>query len=96
MRLRLRALAVALFTLPLSLAVAPSAHAADPTTMTSGFYVDPDSSPKRWVAANHGDGRAGAINASIANTPMARWFGSWSGAVGTATGAYAGAADRVD
>ncbi|WP_225098941.1 glycoside hydrolase family 6 protein [Streptomyces sp. CoH27] len=94
MRRRLRALVAASFALPLALAVAPSAHAADPTTMTSGFYVDPDSSVKRWVAANPGDGRAPAINASIANTPMAHWFGSWSGTIGTATGAYTGAADH--
>ncbi|MER6679870.1 glycoside hydrolase family 6 protein [Streptomyces olivaceoviridis] len=96
MRRRLRILVAALFALPSALAVAPSAHAADPTTMTSGFYVDPDSSAKRWVAANPGDGRASAINASIANTPMARWFGSWSGTIGTATGAFAGAADHSD
>ncbi|GAA2250317.1 hypothetical protein GCM10010145_17170 [Streptomyces ruber] len=96
MRRRLRALAAALFALPLAFAAAPSAHAADPTTMTSGFYVDPDSSAKRWVAANPGDGRAAAINASIANTPMARWFGSWSGTIGTATGAYVGEADPRD
>ena len=96
MRRRLRALAAALFALPLALAAAPSAHAADPTTMTSGFYVDPDSSAKRWVAANPGDGRAPAINASLANTPMAHWFGSWSGTIGTATGAYVGAADSQD
>ncbi|WBO61561.1 glycoside hydrolase family 6 protein [Streptomyces camelliae] len=92
MRHRLRALVASFFALPLALAVAPSAHAADPTTMTSGFYVDPDSSAKRWVAANPGDGRASAINASIADTPMAHWFGSWSGTIGTATGSYAGAA----
>ncbi|MGO4752788.1 glycoside hydrolase family 6 protein, partial [Streptomyces sp. 2MCAF27] len=96
MRRRLRVLVAALFTLPLALAIAPSAHAADPTTMTNGFYVDPDSSAKRWVAANPGDGRAPAINASLANTPMARWFGSWSGTIGTATGAYAGAAASKD
>lgn len=96
MRRRMRMLVAALFALPSALALAPSAHAADPTTMTSGFYVDPDSSAKRWVAANPGDGRAPAINASIANTPMARWFGSWSGTIGTATGAYAGAADYSD
>ncbi|MGW4598009.1 glycoside hydrolase family 6 protein [Streptomyces sp. NPDC004457] len=96
MRRRMRILVAALFALPSALALAPSAHAADPTTMTSGFYVDPDSSAKRWVAANPGDGRAPAINASIANTPMARWFGSWSGTIGTATGAYAGAADYSD
>lgn len=93
---RLRAMAAALSALPLAFVAAPSAHAADPTTMTSGFYVDPDSSPKRWVAANPADGRAAAINASIANTPMARWFGSWSGSVGAATGAYVGAADYRD
>ncbi|MGW6393227.1 glycoside hydrolase family 6 protein [Streptomyces sp. NPDC055103] len=96
MRRRFRALAAAFLALPLSLAVAPSAHAADPTTMSSGFYVDPNSTPKQWAAANPVDGRAPAINASIANTPMARWFGSWSGTIGTATGAYVGAADQGD
>lgn len=88
-RRRLLTLVAALSSLPLALATAPSAHAADPTTMTNGFYVDPHSSAKRWVAANQGDGRAPAINASIANTPTARWFGSWSSTIGTATGAYA-------
>ena len=52
--------------------------------------------PKRWVAANPGDGRAAAINASIANTPMARWFGYWSGDIGTATGATSARADSGD
>ena len=56
MRSRLLALAAALSALPLALAAAPSAHAADPTTMTNGFYADPDSSAKRWAAANPGDG----------------------------------------
>ncbi|MEE1784521.1 glycoside hydrolase family 6 protein [Streptomyces sp. SP17BM10] len=69
-----------------------SAHAADPTGMTHGFYVDPDSSAKRWVDANPGDGRAPAIRSSIAAVPMARWFGNWSGTIGTATGAFVGAA----
>ncbi|MER5475870.1 glycoside hydrolase family 6 protein [Streptomyces sp. NPDC002734] len=96
MRRRFRTLLAAFSALPLALAAAPSAHAADPTTLTSGFYVDPDSSAKRWTAANPGDGRAAAINSSIANTPMARWFGSWSGTIGTATGAFAGAADSRD
>jgi endoglucanase len=96
MRRRIRALVAALAALPMALAVAPPAHAADPTTMTSGFYVDPNSSAKQWVAANPGDGRAPAIDTFVANTPTARWFGAWSGAIGTATGAYAGAADRAD
>ncbi|NUO42277.1 MAG: endoglucanase, partial [Streptomyces sp.] len=93
---RLRTLTAALCALPLAFAAAPSAHAADPTTMTSGFYADPNSTAKQWVTANPGDGRAPAINAAIANTPMARWFGSWSGTIGTATGAYVGAADQAD
>ncbi|WP_318211690.1 glycoside hydrolase family 6 protein [Streptomyces sp. SJL17-1] len=96
MRRRIRALAAAFLALPLALAAAPSAHAADPTTMTSGFYVDPNSTAKQWVAANPGDGRTPAINGSLANTPQARWFGAWSGTIGTATGAYVGAADHAD
>ncbi|MFH8289969.1 glycoside hydrolase family 6 protein [Streptomyces sp. NPDC018059] len=96
MRRRLLTLLAALSALPLTLAAAPSAQAADPTSMTNGFYVDPDSSARRWVAANPRDGRAPAIDAAIAKTPMARWFGSWSGTIGTATGAYAGAADARD
>lgn len=91
-----RLVAAALLALPLTLTTAPSAQAADPTTLTSGFYVDPHSNAKNWVAANPGDGRAPAIDAAIANTPMARWFGSWSGAIGTATGSYVGAADYWD
>ncbi|MDG5802332.1 glycoside hydrolase family 6 protein [Streptomyces ossamyceticus] len=96
MRRRFRTLMAALCALPLALAAAPSAHAADPTSMTSGFYVDPDSSAKRWVAANPRDGRASAINNSLANTPMARWFGSWSGSIGSATSSFTGAADSRD
>ncbi|RKT19899.1 endoglucanase [Streptomyces sp. 1114.5] len=69
-----------------ALAVAPV------PTLTDGFYVDPDSSAQQWVNANRADGRAPAIQASIANVPTARWFGNWSGAIGTATGAYVGAA----
>ncbi|MFI9364465.1 glycoside hydrolase family 6 protein [Kitasatospora sp. NPDC053057] len=69
-----------------------TAYAADPTTMTSGFYVDPNSSAQQWLNANPGDGRAPAIRSSIANVPTARWFGNWSGTIGTATGAFVGAA----
>ncbi|MFE4258839.1 glycoside hydrolase family 6 protein [Streptomyces sp. NPDC056883] len=72
------------------------AHAADPTTMTSGFYTDPDNSALRWAHANPGDGRAAAIRTSIADAPAARWFGNWSGDIAAATGAYAGRADSAD
>jgi endoglucanase len=96
MRRKLRALTAALLALPLALAVAPSGHAAGPALKANGFYVDPNSSAKQWVAANPNDGRASAINNSLANTPAARWFGSWSGSIGTAAGSYAGAAANAN
>ncbi|MEU5386707.1 glycoside hydrolase family 6 protein [Kitasatospora cineracea] len=86
------ALLAGLLATGLALTDAGPAYAADPTTMTSGFYVDPDNSALRWADANPGDGRAAAIRANIANTPAARWFGNWSGDIGTATGAYVGRA----
>ncbi|GGV38525.1 glucanase [Kitasatospora herbaricolor] len=94
MRRPSRPTAAILLALPLVLAAPTAAH-ADPVSSTSGFYVDPDSSAAAWAAANPSDGRAAAIKASIAAVPMARWFGNWSGAIGTATGAYVGAAQAA-
>ncbi|MEU0488874.1 glycoside hydrolase family 6 protein [Nocardiopsis sp. NPDC006139] len=99
MRRLTRSIAAAILALPLALAVAPPANAAragDPVSMTSGFYVDPASTPGAWAAANPHDGRAAAITSSIASVPMARWFGSWSGSIGPATGSYVGRADQQD
>ncbi|GHB01962.1 MULTISPECIES: glycoside hydrolase family 6 protein [Streptomyces] len=96
MRLFPRVLTAALLALPLALVASPPAQAADPTTLTSGFYVDPNSSPALWVAATPSDGRAPAVRDNVATKPMARWFGNWSGTIGTATGAYVGAADARD
>ncbi|MEU8460509.1 glycoside hydrolase family 6 protein [Streptomyces sp. NPDC029003] len=90
------ALLAGALTAGLALLNAGPAYAADPTTMTSGFYTDPDNSALRWANANPGDGRAAAIRMSIANTPAARWFGNWSGDIGSATGAYVGRADSYD
>ncbi|NUR71061.1 MAG: endoglucanase [Hamadaea sp.] len=67
-----------------------------PLDLTSGFYVDPDSNPAVWVRNNGGDSRAAQINAAIATKPMARWFGAWSGDIGTAVGSFVGAADAAD
>ncbi|MEP7765935.1 glycoside hydrolase family 6 protein [Sanguibacter sp. 25GB23B1] len=96
MRLALRpplfAVAVA-FAVALGTVTAAPASAADPRDLTDGFYVDPDSTVLQWADANPWDGRSIAIRTSIAQQPMARWFGSWSGTIGTATGAYVGAAD---
>ncbi|TDC11373.1 endoglucanase [Streptomyces sp. 8K308] len=99
MRKLLRGAVAALLALPLLLTSSPSAQAApasNPLAMTSGFYVDPNSSPAVWAAANPGDGRASAIRNSIANTPMARWFGSWSGDIRSAVNSYVGAAQSAD
>jgi endoglucanase len=93
---RPRTFAAALaLAIPAVLLVAPAAH-ADPVGQTSGFYVNPQSSPAAWVAANPGDGRAAAIRAQIAQRPMASWFGNWSGDIAGAVGRYVGAADAVD
>ncbi|MFE0464421.1 glycoside hydrolase family 6 protein [Kitasatospora sp. NPDC058965] len=91
-RRRLSLLVAASLTALLATVHPGTAYAADPTTLTHGFYVDPGSSAQQWVNANPGDGRAAAIRSSIANVPTARWFGNWSGTIGTATGAFVGAA----
>lgn len=73
--LALTAVAVAAMIVPTA-AAPTSALAASPASLTSGFYVDPSSSPAAWVAANPTDGRNGAIKTSVAQMPMAHWFGS--------------------
>ncbi|MFI2291952.1 glycoside hydrolase family 6 protein [Streptomyces niveus] len=88
--------AFACLLLPLGTVQADAGVLADPTGMTSGFYTDPNSTPAAWVSANPSDGRAPAIRDNIASRPMARWFGSWSGDIGTAVGSYVGAADAAD
>ncbi|SDT14899.1 glycoside hydrolase family 6 protein [Actinoplanes derwentensis] len=90
-----RTLAALALAVPAVLLGAPAAH-ADPISQTSGFYVNPYSSPASWAAANPGDGRAAAIRTSIAQKPMASWFGNWSGDIGSAVGGYVGAADAAD
>ncbi|WP_410657280.1 glycoside hydrolase family 6 protein [Amycolatopsis sp. lyj-112] len=65
----------------------------------NGFYVDPQTSAARWVAANPNDGRAAVIRDRIANVPQARWFtttntGTVRGQVDAFVGAAA-AANRI-
>lgn len=90
-----RAIAALALTVPAVLVGAPAAH-ADPVSQTSGFYVNPYSSPASWAAANPNDGRAAAIRTAIAQKPMASWFGNWSGDIAGAVGNYTGAADAAD
>ncbi|MER5996950.1 glycoside hydrolase family 6 protein [Nonomuraea angiospora] len=67
-----------------------------PISMTSGFYVDPNSNPAVWVRNNSGDSRANRIQSSIGSKPMARWFGNWSGDIAAAVSSFVGAADSAD
>ncbi|MGI5151771.1 glycoside hydrolase family 6 protein [Plantactinospora sp. CA-294935] len=92
----LLALAAALAVAVPTILFGSSAAYADPISQTSGFYVNPQSSPASWVAANPGDGRANAIRTEIAQKPMASWFGNWSGDITAAVGNYVAAADAVD
>jgi endoglucanase len=92
----LLALAAALAVAVPTILFGSSAAYADPISQTSGFYVNPRSSPASWVAANPGDGRANAIRTEIAQKPMASWFGNWSGDITAAVGSYVAAADAVD
>ncbi|MGO1071229.1 glycoside hydrolase family 6 protein [Lysobacter sp. CA199] len=61
-----------------------------------GFYVDPNSNPAIWVRDHAADARASKIKSSIATKPMARWFGNWSGNVGTAVSSFVDAARAAD
>ncbi|MGM1058208.1 glycoside hydrolase family 6 protein [Saccharothrix sp. Mg75] len=92
----MRLFTVILSTLAALTSFAVPAQAASPISLTSGFYVDPNSNPAVWVRGNGGDGRMAAIRDNIATKPMARWFGSWSGDIGQAVGSFVGAADSAD
>jgi endoglucanase len=102
-RLHISALLTAAGLTAAGLFCAPAANAAvhpaaaDPVTMTNGFYVNPDNSAAVWAAANPSDGREPAIKSAIAAKPDALWFtGSSSEPIGEATGAYVGAAAYYD
>ncbi|WP_369372174.1 glycoside hydrolase family 6 protein [Promicromonospora sp. Populi] len=74
---------------------AAPAVAADPISLTSGFYVNPNSLPALWARNNSGDARAARIQASIGSKPIARWFGN-DAAIATTVANYTGAADGQD
>ncbi|MFB6726275.1 glycoside hydrolase family 6 protein [Kribbella sp. NPDC056345] len=71
------------------------ARAASPISLTSGFYVNPDSLPAAWARNNSGDPRAVRIQSSIGSKPIARWFGNDAN-IGTTVANYTGAADGQD
>lgn len=79
----------------LVLTAAVPAGAASPISMTSGFYVNPNSSPAVWVANNPGDSRAARIQSSIASKPIGRWIANVAD-IGSTVASYVGAADSHD
>jgi endoglucanase len=83
-----------LAVLMLVLAATP-ASAASPIDLTSGFYVNPNSSPATWARNNSSDSRAARIQASIGSRPIARWFGNDAN-IGSLVATYTGAADGND
>lgn len=70
--------------------------AGDPESMTSGFYVDPNSNPAVWVRQNTSNPDATLIRTNIAEKAGGRWFGNWSGNIAQAVAAFTGAADTAD
>lgn len=74
----------------------PARVAGDPTSMTSGFYVDPNSNPATWVRQNSGHADATLIRTQIAEKAGGRWFGNWSGDIAAATRSFTTAADSAD
>ncbi|GAA1524683.1 glycoside hydrolase family 6 protein [Actinomadura kijaniata] len=63
--------------------------------VASPFYVDPGSNPANWVRAHPNDPRAAKIKQAVAQRPMGRWFGGWSGDVRKAADGYVAAAQRA-
>jgi endoglucanase len=70
--------------------------AASPISLTDGFHADVDSVPATWVRNHPTDSRSARIQASIGSKPIAKWFGSGSGSIGPAVGAYVGRADNAN
>ncbi|MEV8376630.1 glycoside hydrolase family 6 protein [Kribbella sp. NPDC056861] len=70
--------------------------AGDPVSMTTGFYVDPNSNPAVWVRNNPSSPDAATIRTNIAEKAGGRWFGNWSGDIKQAVTAYTTAADTAD
>src|SRR5690242_7246629 len=90
----LKTLTAAILATAFVLPATPAA-AASPISLTSGFYVNPDSLPATWARTNSGDARAARIQSSIGSRPIARWFGNDS-AIGSTVANYTGAADGQD
>jgi endoglucanase len=58
----------------------------------TALYGDPQSRARAWVTANPSDGRTPVLTTAIADKPVARWFGDWSGDIKSAVSAHVEAA----
>ncbi len=82
------AAAVAALGMGAAMLTTSAANAAD-----SVFYVDPDTSAARWVAANPNDSKTAVIRDRIAAVPQGRWFTTTNtSAVRSQVSSYVGAA----
>ncbi|MEU7827806.1 glycoside hydrolase family 6 protein [Nonomuraea sp. NPDC049129] len=66
------------------------------TTRPTALYVNNQSNPAKWVAANQGTSDATAIGSNIANKPIFEWFGGWFTDLTLAVDTYVGAAQAAD
>jgi endoglucanase len=92
----LRLTAGLLLTAALLVAGRPESGLAEasgnPLKLTTGFYVDPDSSAAAYVRRHPEDTE---LASKIAAQASARWVGAWSGDVQTGVTAYTTAADKA-
>ncbi|HCU50522.1 MAG TPA: cellobiohydrolase, partial [Micromonosporaceae bacterium] len=51
---------------------------ANAGTLSGSFYADPNSSVKRWLAANPNDSRAPLIASRIGSQPQGKWFATYN------------------
>ncbi|WP_160161869.1 glycoside hydrolase family 6 protein [Embleya hyalina] len=63
-----------------------------PASPGEKFYTDPMNNAAAWVREHGSDPRAAKIRTAIASQAGGRWFGAWSGDIGTAVRTYVDAA----
>ncbi|HCT81003.1 MAG TPA: cellobiohydrolase [Micromonosporaceae bacterium] len=70
---------------------------ANAGTLSGSFYADPNSSVKRWLAANPNDSRAPLIASRIGSQPQGKWFATYNpSTVQSEVSAYVGAANAAN
>lgn len=73
------------------------AKPAQAGTLSGTFYADPNSSVKRWLAANPNDSRAPLIASRIGSQPQGKWFASYNpSTIQSEVSAYVTAANNAN